>query len=185
MYDYYLKTQRDCTHFSNLRFESRVILDGSQTSPPFPGHRFSFESRVILDGSQTWVVQQQSAIWFESRVTLVKAQAEANASACFFINSVYVKNPSCFPMKTGRVVANLLFVDTIHHTFQAWCIFATFVLTPRDNEDKRDKMRRASQEPSFHRTFFCQLEVPSQQILSGMSLETTPNKRAKTHACVF
>ena len=88
-------------------------------------------------------------------------------------------------MKTERVVANLLFVDTMHHTFQAWCIFATFVLTPRDNEDKRDKMRRASQEPSFHRTFFCQLEVPSQQILSGMSLETTPNKRAKTHACVF
>ena len=87
-----------------MRFESRVILDGSQTSPPFPGHRFSFESRVILDGSQTWVVQQQSAIWFESRVTLVKAQAEANASACFFINSVYVKNPSCFPTKTGRVV---------------------------------------------------------------------------------
>ena len=63
-----------------------------------------FESRVVLDGSQTWVVQQQSAIWFESRVTLVKAQAEANASACFFINSVYVKNPSCFPTKTERVV---------------------------------------------------------------------------------
>lgn len=41
---------------------------------------------------------------FESRVTLVKVQAEANASACFFINSVYVKNPSCFPMKTERVV---------------------------------------------------------------------------------
>ena len=44
------------------------------------------------------------SIEFESRVTLVKAQAEANASACFFINSVYVKNPSCFPTKTGRVV---------------------------------------------------------------------------------
>mgnify|MGYP003280596576 FL=1 len=28
------------------------------------------------------------SIEFESRVTLVKAQAEANASACFFINSV-------------------------------------------------------------------------------------------------
>ena len=37
--------------------------------------------------------------------------------------------------------------------------------------DKRDKMRSASQGPSFRRTFFCQPEVPSQQILSGMSLE--------------
>ena len=53
MYDYYLKTQRDCTHFSNLRFESRVILDGSQTFGA-GGHVIGrFESRVILDGSQT------------------------------------------------------------------------------------------------------------------------------------
>ena len=63
-----------------------------------------FESRVILDGSQTDVLVGEYLRVFESRVTLVKAQAEANASACFFINSVYVKNPSCFPTKTGRVV---------------------------------------------------------------------------------
>ena len=53
MYDYYLKTQRDCTHFSNLRFESRVILDGSQTIKDVFSYGTKFESRVILDGSQT------------------------------------------------------------------------------------------------------------------------------------
>ena len=179
-----LKPRRRTTR-PGFRLRVVLFLDGSQTQVDIIKESVVFEGRVVLDGAQTSSVPSMTLYLFESRVTLVKAQAEANASACFFINSVYVKNPSCFPMKTGRVVANLLFVDTIHHTFQAWCIFATFVLTPRDNEDKRDKMRRASQEPSFHRTFFCQLEVPSQQILSGMSLETTPNKRAKTHACVF
>ena len=64
----------------------------------------TFESRVVLDGSQTGNLCLFSDDEFESRVTLVKVQAEANASACFFINSVYVKNPSCFPTKTGRVV---------------------------------------------------------------------------------
>ena len=63
-----------------------------------------FESRVVLDGSQTIDFYHRLASSFESRVTLVKVQAEAFASACFFINSVYVKNPSCFPTKTGRVV---------------------------------------------------------------------------------
>ena len=29
----------------------------------------------------------------------------------------------------------------MHHALQAWCIFAEFVLTRRDNGDKRDKMR--------------------------------------------
>ena len=73
----------------------------------------------------------------------------------------------------------------MRHVLKAWCIFAAFVLTHRDNGDKRDKMRRASQESSFHRTFFCQLEATLQQILSGMYLENTQNKRAKTHACVY
>ena len=68
-------------------------------------------------------------------------------------------------------MANLPLMDTMHHALQEWCIFAAFVLMHRDNGDKRDKMRSASQEPSFRRTFFCQLEVPSQQILYGMSLE--------------
>ena len=81
-------------------------------------------------------------------------------------------------------MANLPLVDTMHHALQAWCIFAAFVLTHRDNEDKRDKMRRAPQELSFHRTFFCQPEAALQLILSGMYLENTQNKRAKTHACV-
>ena len=70
MYDYYLKTHRDCTHFSNLRFESRVILDGSQT-PIDPSFRVGvFESRVVLDGSQTVVASDQVQELFESRVTL-------------------------------------------------------------------------------------------------------------------
>ena len=62
----------------------------------------------------------------------------------------------------------------------------------RDNEDKRNKMRSTSQEPSFRRTFFRQPEAAFQQILSGISLESTQKKRTKnarvcflTHACVF
>ena len=37
------------------RFESRVILDGSQTHMRLSWMAGSFESRVILDGSQTSV----------------------------------------------------------------------------------------------------------------------------------
>ena len=37
----------------NLRFESRVVLDGSQTSRRALQHAVQFESRVVLDGSQT------------------------------------------------------------------------------------------------------------------------------------
>ena len=37
-----------------LRFESRVILDGSQTSEVVNQAGDAFESRVILDGSQTY-----------------------------------------------------------------------------------------------------------------------------------
>ena len=91
-------------HTCNSPFESRVILDGSQTIQAFTPGCTLFESRVVLDGSQTRKRGFPGGTWFESRVTLVQAQAEANASACFFINSVYVKNPSCFPMKTERVV---------------------------------------------------------------------------------
>ena len=89
---------------SNRRFESRVILDGSQTGAQAYALYTKFESRVILDESQTHRDMLMDMMRFESCVTLVKVQAEANASACFFINSVYVKNPSCFPTKTGRVV---------------------------------------------------------------------------------
>ena len=35
------------------QFESRVILDGSQTSEKHATRHWLFESRVILDGSQT------------------------------------------------------------------------------------------------------------------------------------
>ena len=79
MYDYYLKTQRDCTHFSNLRFESRVILDGSQTPTFMVFLTLQFESRVILDGSQTLSVFSQRSSRFESRVILDGSQTCCNA----------------------------------------------------------------------------------------------------------
>ena len=87
-----------------LWFESRVILDGSQTPVTSYLRPSQFESRVVLDGSQTHRDMLMDMMRFESCVALVKVQAKANASACFFIHSVYVKNPSCFPMKTERVV---------------------------------------------------------------------------------
>ena len=53
-------------------FESRVILDGSQTKLIRGDAELAFESRVVLDESQTlpnWVKKYKE---FESRVTLVK-----------------------------------------------------------------------------------------------------------------
>ena len=46
------QTQRRCAAVVR-RFESRVILDGSQTHWRFNAACSAFESRVILDGSQT------------------------------------------------------------------------------------------------------------------------------------
>lgn len=40
----------------------------------------------------------------------------------------------------GADLANLPLMDTMHHTLQAWCIFAAFVLTRRDNEDRKDRI---------------------------------------------
>ena len=42
-----------------MRFESRVVLDGSQTILPLSWDDAEFESRVVLDGSQTEVWSQQ------------------------------------------------------------------------------------------------------------------------------
>ena len=69
-------------------FESRVILDNSQTKGRKTNERTEFESRVILDGSQTFRVQDTTDLAFESRVVF----------------SIYAKNPFCFPTKTERVV---------------------------------------------------------------------------------
>ena len=46
-------------------FESRVILDGSQTGALIVCNEDGFESRVILDGSQTQVgiAQVGTAVW--------------------------------------------------------------------------------------------------------------------------
>ena len=40
------------------KFESRVVLDGSQTFARFSRPFVSFESRVVLDGSQTRPVKR-------------------------------------------------------------------------------------------------------------------------------
>ena len=59
-----------------MSFESRVVLDGSQTQ----NHPFlscpSFESRVVLDGSQTWASAKVRPIAFESRVVLDGSQTD-------------------------------------------------------------------------------------------------------------
>ncbi len=55
-------------------FESRVILDGSQTIGWVGTVVTSFESRVILDGSQTIEGTPLSQSEFESRVILDGSQ---------------------------------------------------------------------------------------------------------------
>ena len=72
MYDYYLKTQRDCTHFSNLMFESRVILDGSQTLGPNGLRAIWFESRVVLDGSEPYLPIMETLKIFGKYCYLIK-----------------------------------------------------------------------------------------------------------------
>ena len=69
--------QRMSWRFSHLRFESRVVLDGSQTRglPFFVSS--SFESRVVLDGSQTASATGSRSWWFESRVVLDGSQTQA------------------------------------------------------------------------------------------------------------
>ena len=63
--------------------------------------------------------------------------------------------------------------------------FMGSILMHWDNEDRKDNMWSASQEPSFCRTFFRQPEAALQQILSWISLENTQKKRTKTHARVY
>ncbi len=57
-----------------LEFESRVILDGSQTYSFVHTKPSRFESRVILDGSQTGFNIVAQAGRFESRVILDGSQ---------------------------------------------------------------------------------------------------------------
>ena len=61
------------------RFESRVILDGSQTTAERMIASRQFESRVILDGSQTLPRQPASEARFESRVILDGSQTGGTA----------------------------------------------------------------------------------------------------------
>ena len=61
---------------SGARFESRVILDGSQTSKSTDVEPYVFESRVILDGSQTTVSTKILRTLFESRVILDGSQTD-------------------------------------------------------------------------------------------------------------
>ena len=55
-------------------FESRVILDGSQTCVLKSRLQLWFESRVILDGSQTCTGSYTRLQRFESRVILDGSQ---------------------------------------------------------------------------------------------------------------
>ena len=57
-----------------IEFESRVILDGSQTNDQSGWNQTTFESRVILDGSQTYYEGAITTTMFESRVILDGSQ---------------------------------------------------------------------------------------------------------------
>ena len=58
--------------YQNLRFESRVVLDGSQTVVGGGEGKVAFESRVVLDGSQTDKIKSFGMHQFESRVVEIK-----------------------------------------------------------------------------------------------------------------
>ena len=66
--------QRKSWRFLNLRFESRVVLDGSQTAIFRGACPIAFESRVVLDGSQTARRWSPRRCRFESRVVLDGSQ---------------------------------------------------------------------------------------------------------------
>ena len=57
-------------NYQNLRFESRVVLDGNQTDFVKDIFETLFESRVVLDGNQTMRSPEYTVYWFESRVVL-------------------------------------------------------------------------------------------------------------------
>ena len=59
-----------------VEFESRVILDGSQTAKKPTTSTSKFESRVILDGSQTSRRIHLINHLFESRVILDGSQTK-------------------------------------------------------------------------------------------------------------
>ncbi len=65
----------------NRKFESRVILDGSQTIAEESSVQVLFESRVILDGSQTLIPVVSPSLLFESRVILDGSQTHATKSS--------------------------------------------------------------------------------------------------------
>ena len=55
-------------------FESRAVLDGSQTSAMTARTHTTFESRAVLDGSQTHRQHHQPGRRFESRAVLDGSQ---------------------------------------------------------------------------------------------------------------
>ena len=60
------------------QFESRVVLDGNQTTAIYYNEVTGFESRVVLDGNQTTL--KHGTVWpqFESRVVLDGNQLPAS-----------------------------------------------------------------------------------------------------------
>ena len=73
--------QRGSWRFSHLRFESRAVLDGSQTNPSRFCILAQFESRAVLDGSQTTHLSCNLTRLFESRAVLDGSQTCAGLSA--------------------------------------------------------------------------------------------------------
>ena len=66
--------------FTNLRFESSVILEGSKTCVIFFSLYFPFESSVILEGSKTTNLAVKPHQWFESSVILEGSKTPARKS---------------------------------------------------------------------------------------------------------
>ena len=65
-----------------FQFESRVVLDGSQTFYAGSDVCTLFESRVVLDGSQTVDQRQHGVVLFESRVVLDGSQTIVLCAEC-------------------------------------------------------------------------------------------------------
>ena len=71
-----------------VMFESRVVLDGSQTIEEESVKALQFESRVVLDGSQTGAMPHWEYLPFESRVVL-----DGSQTPWWRAMSVTVKSP--------------------------------------------------------------------------------------------
>ena len=70
--------------FTNLRFESSVILEGSKTVYYFVNRTSKFESSVILEGSKTHPRTRRTGRKFESSVILEGSKTVATPPTSSF-----------------------------------------------------------------------------------------------------